>query len=253
MKNPFFYFCLYVFLTVFSEIIKANESAVLTMQEWSFNGPYGTFDRAQLQRGFQVYKEVCAACHSLELLSYRNLEALGFSKDEVKEIAREYQVKDGPNDQGEMFERSALPSDRFAKPYANKEAARATNNGAYPPDLSLITKARPGGADYVYALLTGFKTPPIGMQLNEGLHYNNIFLGNQIAMAPPLSEGIVNYSDGKKASVSQMALDVSVFLSWASEPELEKRKQMGVMVIFYLLAFTIFVFLAMKRIWSRVK
>ncbi|MBL0942581.1 MAG: cytochrome c1, partial [Alphaproteobacteria bacterium] len=151
MKNPFSCFCLYVFLSVFSGIIKANDTAVLTKHEWSFKGPFGTFDRAQLQRGFQVYKEVCAACHSLELLSYRNLEDLGFSKDEVKAIAREYQVNDGPNDQGEIFERPALPSDRFVKPYANKEAARATNNGAYPPDLSLITKARPGGADYIYA------------------------------------------------------------------------------------------------------
>lgn len=253
MKNPFFYFSLYIFLSIFSGIIQAKESAVLPKQEWSFNGPFGTFDRAQLQRGYQVYVEVCAACHSLELLSYRNLEDLGFSKDEVKAIAREYQVNDGPNDQGEMFERSALPSDRFAKPYANKEAARAANNGAYPPDLSLITKARPGGPDYIYALLTGFEAPPAGLRLNEGLHYNKIYPGNQIAMASPLSEGLVNYSDGKPASVSQMALDVSAFLSWASEPELEKRKHMGVMVIFYVLAFTIFVFLAMKKIWSRVK
>lgn len=253
MKKIFASLLLCVFSVCFPSALKADESGFFPKQEWSFYGPFGTFDRAQLQRGFQVYKEVCSACHSLEYLCYRNLEALGFSKDEVKAIAHEYQVQDGPNDQGEMFERPALPSDKFANPFPNPEAARAANNGALPPDLSLIIKARYGGADYIYALLTGFQNPPANVKLSPNLYFNKFFPGNQIAMAPPLSDGLVTYSDGTVASVSQMALDVTAFLAWASEPELERRKRMGVTVILYLIVFVAFMFFAMKRIWSRLE
>ncbi|NDC55833.1 MAG: hypothetical protein EBZ69_03330 [Alphaproteobacteria bacterium] len=141
------------------------------MGGWSFDGPLGTFDRHQLQRGFQVYKQVCAACHSLHLVSYRHLQALGFSEAEVKAIAAEYTVKDGPNDEGEMFDRPALPSDRFASPYANNNAARAANNGALPPDLSLMAKARAGGPDYIYSLLTGYQQPPADAHMMDGMNY----------------------------------------------------------------------------------
>ncbi len=221
-------------------------------QAWSFSGPLGTFDRAQLQRGFQVYKQVCSSCHSIKLLSYRNLSALGFNKDEIKAIAKEYLVTDGPNDEGEMFQRPARATDRFVLPFANEQAARAANNGALPPDLSVITKARAHGADYVYALLMGFQDPPAGVKINGGLYYNRFFPGNQIAMAPPLSPELVEYSDGTVASEAQMAKDVSAFLAWAAEPEMEARKRTGIMVLIYLAFLTGFLFFAMKRIWARL-
>lgn len=246
-----------VFIAAFAGLLcqpsNAEHELKAPEQSWTFDGPFGTFDKAQLQRGFQVYKEVCAACHSLKLLSYRNLTALGFSEAEVKAIARQYSVPGVPNDAGEVVDRPALPSDRFHSPYANDQAARAANNGALPPDLSLITSARHGGADYVHALMVGFQEPPAGVKIGEGMHYNIYFRGNQIGMAPPLTDGQVTYSDGTTATVDQMGKDVAAFLYWAANPHMEKRKQTGVMVMLYMIIFTVLMYLTMKRIWSRVE
>lgn len=220
---------------------------------WQFEGVFGSFDRQAIQRGFQVYKEVCSACHGVKRLAYRNLIEVGFSEAEVSEIAKQYMVIDGPNDSGEMFERPAKASDNFVSPYPNEQAARAANNGALPVDLSLIIKARPDGANYVYSLLTGYTTPPADFHLMDGLNYNPYFPGGQIAMAAPLSDGQVNYMDGTRASVEQMSRDVVSFLQWAAEPEMENRKSIGIRVIIYLLIFTLLFYVAMVRIWSRVK
>lgn len=220
-------------------------------EKWTFDGPFGTFDRAAVQRGFQVYKQVCSACHSMNFLSYRNLVDIGLSELEVKAIAAEYMVMDGPNDDGEMFERPGLPSDHFKAPFANEKAARASNNGAYPPDLSLIIKARHDGANYVHALLTGFEEPPADVKLNAGMHYNKYFAGHQIAMAPPLvTEGQVVYADGTKATVDQMSRDVVNFLTWAAEPKMEARKQMGVKVILFLMIFAGIMYCVKRKLWK---
>ncbi|ABV73258.1 Cytochrome c1, heme protein precursor [Rickettsia canadensis str. McKiel] len=221
--------------------------------KWSFDGVFGTVKREAAQRGFQVYKEVCSVCHGLNNLYYRNLKDIGFSDDEIKEIAKVYTVKDGPNDAGEMFDRPALPSDRFVTPYPNEQAARSANNGAYPPDLSLIIKARHDGANYIYSLLTGYKEPPADFKLMQGTHYNPYFPSEQIAMPPPLTDGQVTYMDGTNASVEQMSHDVTVFLQWAAEPEMEHRKAMGLKVMMFLVVFTIFFYIAKNRIWSNLK
>lgn len=221
--------------------------------KWPFDGAFGTVDRQAAQRGFQVYKDVCASCHALEYVSYRNLEAIGFSEDEVKAIAAEATIIDGPNDDGEMFEREGRPSDRFKKPFANEKAARAANGGAYPPNLSLIVKSRPDGANYLYSLLTGYEEAPSDMQMNEGMNYNKYFSGHQIAMAPPLMEGLIEYMDGTNATTEQMARDVTVFLQWAAEPEMEQRKRMGIKVFAYLIIFTVLFYMAKKIIWRDVK
>ena len=221
--------------------------------EWSFNGPFGTYDRNALRRGFQVYKEVCASCHGLGQLSFRNLSQPGgpeFSEAEVKAIAAEYMVEDGPDDYGDMFERAALPRDRFIEPYPNENAGRASNGGAYPPDLSLITKARQGGPDYIYALLAGYEEAPEGMEMRAGLYYNPYMAGSKIAMPAPLLEDIVEYGDGTPASVQQMSADVTHFLNWAAEPELEQRKRIGVMVMIYLTIFAGLMYFSMRRIWA---
>jgi len=239
----------------------AAEAPKPPAQSWSFEGIFGTFDRAALQRGYQVYKEVCAGCHALNQIRYRDLGGgtgaaheplvgLGFSEAEVKAIAAEYTVMDGPNDDGEMFERPARPADRLRKPFPNEKAARAANNGAYPLDLSLIVDARQDGANYVYALLTGYVDPPPSVQLGEGMHYNAWFAGHQIAMAAPLSDDRVDYADGTKATVSQMAKDVTTFLAWASEPNLEARKALGVKVIAFLIILTGLLYAAKRKVWS---
>ena len=220
---------------------------------WNFDGAFGTFDRTSIQRGFQVYKEVCSACHSLKLISFRNLIEIGFSEAEAKEIAKSYNVKDGPNDEGEMFERPAILSDYFPGPYANEKAARATNNGAFPVDLSLVIRARENGANYVYSLLTGFNQPvPEGVVIGENMHYNPYFPGMQIAMSPPLSDNIVQYTDGTKATVDQMSRDVVNFLQWTSDTKMEKRKVMGIKVFLFLLIFTGLFFVAKKRVWKDI-
>lgn len=220
---------------------------------WSFDGFFGKFDREAAQRGFQVYKEVCAACHGLKHLSFRQLEALGFSEAEIKELAKEHTVSDGSNDQGEMFERPGLPSDMMTGPFANEQAARAANNGAYPPDLSLIIKARHDGANYLFSLLTGYsQTPPAELKIMDGLSYNPYFPSLQIAMPAPLTEGQVTYQDGTHASVEQMARDVTIFLQWAAEPEMEHRKSLGLKVVLFLTIFTILFYVSKQRIWAKV-
>ena len=224
------------------------------------DGPLGKFDRQQLQRGFQVYKEVCAACHSLRLVAFRNLEELGYNEDEVKAIAANWAIEAPSIDPatGEASTRPALPADKFPKPFANDVAAAAANNNAIPPDLSLITKAREGGAPYIYSLLTGYQEPPANLpeanRPGPGLHYNPYFANLNLAMAAPLAiEDQVAYSDGTKASIDQMAKDVSAFLIWSAEPKLEERHQAGWAVIAFLLIATILAFMSFKSIWADVK
>ncbi len=221
-------------------------------QDWSFSGPFGTYDRNALQRGFQIYKEVCSACHSLYQVYYRNLEALGYNEAEIKALAASVEVQDGPNDNGEMFMRPGRPYDRFKSPFANSQAARAANNGAMPVDLSVITKARAHGPDYVYALLTGYKAAPAGVTVLDGMNYNSAFGGQQIAMGAPLAEGAITFADGTKATVPQMAKDVTTFLTWAAEPEMEERKKLGFKVILFLLVMTGVLYAAKRKIWSQI-
>jgi ubiquinol-cytochrome c reductase cytochrome c1 subunit len=229
-----------------------TEEFKLPSPGWSFDGPFGTFDPAARQRGFQVYKEVCSACHSMNLMHYRNLEDIGFSEAQVKAIAASVQVQDGPNDNGDMFERPGRPYDTFKPPFANDQAARAANNGALPPDLSLIVKAREGGPDYVYGILTGFADAPAGMKMMDGMNYNKYFPGHQIAMPPPLTDDRVTYADGTKATIAQEAHDVVTFLTWASEPSMEMRKRVGMKVIIFLLVLSGLLFAVKRKVWRDV-
>ena len=223
--------------------------------DWSFKGVFGKFDRGSLQRGYQVYTEVCSSCHSMKYVSYRNLAEKGgpeFSEAEVKAIAASFEVIDGPDANGEMFTRPAKLSDKFVMPYENVKAAEAANGGAYPPDMSVLVKARPGGSNYIYSVLMGYEEPPAGMILDDGVYYNKYMIGNKIKMSSPLSEDIVEYADGTQATVDQMAKDITTFLSWSAEPELEERHRTGVKVIIYLILLTTLVYLSMKKIWSRI-
>lgn len=222
--------------------------------KWNFDGIFGSIDRQSAQRGYQVYKEVCASCHTLDLVAYRSLEDIGFSKDEIKTIAAEYTVMDGPDDEGEMFERPALPHDKIVGPYANEKAARASNGGAFPPDFSLIAKARHSGPSYIYSLITGYSDAPEGFPLAEGKYHNPYFEGRQIAMPSPLSDdGQVEYEDGTFASKEQMAIDVVNFLQWAAEPETEVRKKMGVRTMIFLFILLFIVMAAKKAVWKDVE
>ena len=222
--------------------------------DWSFKGIFGTFDRSSLQRGYQVYKEVCAGCHSAQHLSYRNLSEKGgpeFSIEESKAIASQFEVEDGPNRDGEMFVRLGRLSDKFAKPYQNVEAATAANDGAYPPDMSVLAKARAGGADYIYSLLLGYEKAPADFELDDGVYYNKYMPGNKIKMSEPLSDGIVEYLDGTQSTKAQMAKDVTTFLVWASEPHLESQHRMGFKAIIYLIILITLVYMSKQKIWSR--
>jgi cytochrome c1 len=224
-------------------------------QDWSFAPPFGAYDSAQLQRGYRVYKDVCANCHSMRLLSYRNLGEPGgphFSEKAVEALAAQAQVTDGPDDKGQMFQRPGRPSDQFRLPYANDQAARAANKGALPPDLSVIAKARTGGPDYLYALLTGYQQPPAGFELTKGMHYNTAFPGHQIAMPQPLVDEAIPYTDGTKPTVSNYAKDVSAFLMWAAEPKLEERHKVGARVMIFLIVFAVIMYLAKRAVWSRL-
>ncbi len=222
---------------------------------WAQDGVFGTFDRAQLQRGFQVYKEVCAACHGLERIAFRNLTDIGFSEPEVKAIAKTYDIASIDEKNGETTTRKGVASDYFPSPYPNEVAARAANNNALPPDLSLITKARNDGTNYLHSLLVGYGKPPAGHEVGPGLHYNPYFANINIAMPAPLtSEGQVTYAEGQpKATVDQMARDVSAFLAWAAEPKAEVRKRTGVAVVFFLLIRTFLSYLAYRRVWADLK
>lgn len=234
---------------------------------FSFDGAFGTFDRGQLQRGFKVYKEVCAGCHSMNLVSFRNLSEGGiFTEEQVKALAATYTVKDGPNADGEMFERPGLPSDRIPAPYANEEASKAANGGAYPPDMSLLTKSRPGwygtfnqlwngigGPQYVYSVLTGYEEPSgdLVKEQPEGKYYNPYFgSGHWIGMALPLADGQVEFNDGAPSTIDAMARDVSAFLAFTADPNMESRKQTGFMVMIYLALLSVLLFFVKKKVWA---
>lgn len=235
-----------------NQAIAAGDAPKPPKQDWSFSGMFGTYDRAAMQRGFKVYKQVCAGCHSMKHLAYRNLMDLGYTEAQVKNIAAEYLVMDGPNDEGEMFERPAIPSDKFVSPYANDEQAKATNNGALPPDMSLIVKARKYGPDYIHAVLTGYKEAPEGYNLMPGQYYNKYMPGHVIAMAAPLSDDLIEYEDGTPQTMEQYAKDVTHFLTWASEPSLEDRKRIGLRVLIFLLIFAGVMYAYKRKIWADV-
>lgn len=225
---------------------------------WTWEGPFGHFDRQQLQRGYQVYKEVCAACHSMHLMAFRNLSQPGgpeFTLAQMKAIAASVQVN-ALDDKGEEIQRPATAADRFPSPFANELAARAANNNAYPPDLSVIIKARPNGANYVYSLLTGYSEAPAGFQMTPGLNYNEYFANHQIAMPQPLaSDGQVTYAPdagNPAATIDQMAKDVVAYLTWASEPKMEERKELGVKVMIFLVLLSVLLFLAYRQLWKDI-
>jgi len=220
---------------------------------WAHRGIFDTFDHASIRRGYQVYREVCSACHSLDRIAWRNLVGVSHTVDEVKAMAEEVEYQDGPNDEGEMFQRPGKLADYMPPPYANDEAARAGNAGALPPDLSLMTKARHGGADYVYSLLTGYVDPPPGVTVAEGMNYNPYFPGGGIAMGRVLYDGLVEYEDGTPSSTSQMAKDVVSFLSWTAEPELDERKKMGMQAVIILSTLTAISLYVKKAKWSALK
>jgi len=240
--------------------------------DWSFAGPFGTYDKGQLQRGLKVYKEVCAACHSMNLVAFRSLEGLGYSEAQVKALAAEYEVQDGPNADGEMFTRKALPSDHFPSPFPNDEAAAAANNGAAPPDFSLIAKARgvergfptfifdiftqyaENGPDYIHALLTGYgQTPPEGMEIADGTYYNPYFISAKaLAMPQPIADDQVTYDDGAPQTVDQYSRDISAFLMWAAEPHLEDRKKTGFRVMIFLVLFAGLLYVTKRKVWSAI-
>jgi cytochrome c1 len=258
-------------LTAIAPAFAAEETPVPPRQKWSFAGPFGTFDRGQLQRGFKVYREVCGVCHGLNLLSFRNLTGLGYSEAQVTQIASEYKVQDGPNDQGEMFERAARPADRFPPPWPNENAARVRYN-AVPPDFSVIAKARTyergfpwfvfdmftqfqeQGVDYITALLMGYEDkPPQGVTIPQGLNYNKYFPGHAIAMPKPMEDGRVTYEDGAPQTLEQYSKDISAFLMWAAEPHLEARKRAGFQVMIFLLVFAGLLYFTKKKVWLDVK
>jgi cytochrome c1 len=259
-------------------------------QDWSWNGPFGTFDRSSLQRGFLVYKQVCSTCHGMRMLTYRNLGEQGgpfqavahkdwqkegeepklgepghgkyivnaIDNPWVKALAAGYEVSEIDNATGDTVTRKARPSDNFVYPYANEAQGKAANGGSYPPDLSVITKARHGGADYVYALLTGYgKEPPPGTEIVEGKHYNPYFKGGYIGMADQLSPiveaGAITFEDGTQVTKQQLAKDVVTFLQWASDPKQEQRKSMGLQVMAYLLLLSGLLYLAYRQVWRDTK
>ena len=230
--------------------LAAGGDVALTKRDWSFNGPFGTFDKATMQRGFQVYREVCAGCHSMQYIAFRNFADLGYNEAEIKAIAAEYDVEDGPNDEGEMFTRPGIPADRMPSPYPNDNAARAGNGGALPPDLSLIAKARANGPDYLYSLLIGYKEAPASMNVPDGMYYNDAYPGNLIAMPQPLYGDDVTYADGADTSVEGSAADLTQFLMWAAEPKMEARKRIGVAVVFFLSIFVVLSVMAKRRVWA---
>ena len=231
---------------------EAQEAPTPPGQKWSFDGIFGTPDLAAAQRGFQVYAEVCSNCHAMRLLHYRDLTGLGLSDADVKAIASTFTVPQGLDDQGVPKEGPATPANRFRSPFPNETAARAANNSAYPPDLSLIINARESGPDYVHALLTGYADPPSDFPMQEGMNYNRFFAGHQIAMPKPLEDGRVTYIDGTPTSVDQMARDVVTFLTWASNPEMAERKAMGVRVILFLILLGGVTYAVKRKVWADV-
>ncbi|WP_153768046.1 cytochrome c1 [Labrenzia sp. CE80] len=262
-------------IAVAAPALAAGDGPHIERQQWSFAGPFGTFERGQLQRGFKVYQEVCAACHGLRQVAFRNLAEEGgpsFSEEQAKVIAAEYTVVDGPNDEGDMYDRPAILADKFPSPFPNEQAARASNGGAYPPDFSLLAKARAAhrgfpwfvfdaftqyqeqGPDYIYALLTGYEEDPEGVEVPVGQYYNHNFLaGHFIGMAPPLSDELVEYTDDTPMTTEQYARDVSAFMMWAAEPHLEARKKMGFRVMIFLIVFAGLLYFTKKHLWRNVE
>ena len=245
-------FFILIFLFSNFNVLAIGSGNDLPKHNWSFKGLTGTFDKSAVQRGFKVYREVCSGCHSMSLLYYRDLIDIGFSNEEVKAIAAEYTVIDGPNDEGEMFERPARPSDRFIPPFSNEQEARVSNNGSYPPDLSVITKAKKRGPDYIFNLLLGYTEPPVDFELGEDMYYNKWKEGHQIAMAQPLDEGYVDYDDGTENTLPQLAEDITTFLVWSAEPELEERKKLGIKVILFFIVLGSIVFIVKNRLWREI-
>ncbi|WP_409360837.1 cytochrome c1 [Bartonella heixiaziensis] len=244
---------------------KALVLPVPKKQKWSFSGPFGGYDKAQLQRGLKIYKQVCSSCHGLKYVAFRDLKALGYDQEKIKAFARQYEVSDGPNREGKFFKRTGVATDTFPSPFSNEEEARFIHNGVYPPDLSLIARARAAplpisdiltyyntaGPDYITALLTGYQKAPEDVKIADGYWYNPYFIaGNTLAMAPPLSDGLVSYKDGTPETVEQYARDISAFLMWAADPHMEIRKKTGFRVILFLIIFGGLVYILKIRIWS---
>jgi len=220
---------------------------------FSWEGFFGQYDKAQLKRGFQVFNQVCGNCHGLRLVAYRNLAAVGLTADEIKEVAAMREVPDAPNDEGVVSMRSGRPSDKFIPPFPNEKAAAAANGGAAPPDLSLMAKARVGGPNYIYSLMLGFKDEaPEGHPIPEGKFFNTYFPGNAISMPPQLMEDLVEYADGTKATPEQLASDISAFLNWAAEPELDERKSLGLKVMIFLGVLTALMYALKVQIWKKL-
>jgi len=248
----FLFFLIILFLSTNNLFSAETSSKSMPKHEWSFKGITGTFDRSAVQRGYKVFREVCSGCHSMNLLYYRDLLDIGFSEDQIKAIASEYTVMDGPNDEGEMYERPAKLADRFVDPYSNEQEARISNNGSYPPDLSVITKARKYGVDYIYNLLIGYTDAPNDFEIGEGMYYNEWMEGNQLAMAQPLDDEYVDYDDGTNNSLPQLAEDVVTFLAWSAEPELEVRKKLGIRAILFFVVIGFLFYFVKIRLWKNI-
>ena len=247
-----FFFIIFSFLFLIPNW-HCEEKIILKKQNWTFEGIFGRHDDLSLQRGLQIYQEICSACHGMKRLRFRELKDLGFAEDQIKKYSETFEIVDGPNELGEMFTRPGEPSDTFVSPYKNKEEAKASFNGAYPPDLSLLTKAMKDGPDYIYSLLTGYEDPPKDFELTDGLYYNPYHDGKVIAMPQPLYDDAIEYIDGTNASLHQLSYDIVNFLNWAAEPELEKRKSMGIKVILFLIVLTALLYVTMKETWSRIE
>ncbi len=239
-------------LMVTAPALAQEQEAPLLTPKWSFDGVFGGLDLAAAQRGFWVYSKVCANCHAMKQLHYRDLGGIGLNEGQIKAVAASVQVPQGTNDQGEPTDGPGQPASQFKSPYPNDQAARAALGGALPPDLSLIVNAREGHANYVYSILNGFVTPPKGFTVPTGRYYNEYFATHLIAMPPPLHDGLVEFADGTKATVPQMAHDVVTFLEWAANPEMVQRKQTGVRVVLFLLLLTGLTYAAKRRVWTDV-
>jgi len=255
LNNLFAKIFLIIFILGYNNSVFSEENkAEFIKNNWNFEGVFGTFDRSSLQRGYQVYQEVCSGCHSAQHLSYRNLSEKGgpeFSIEEAKAIAAQFEITDGPNEDGEMFKRPGRLSDKFVNPFQNVKAAAAANGGAYPPDMSVLAKARKGGADYIYSLLMGYEEAPTGYELDDGVYYNRYMPGHKIMMAEPISDGVVEYIDGTETTKAQIVKDVTAFLVWAADPHLEARHKLGFKVFLYLIVLLTLVYLSKQKVWSR--
>ena len=248
-----FFFIIFSFFFLITNLF-AEEEMPLKKQNWTFEGIFGRYDNSTLQRGLQIYQEVCSACHGMKRLRFRELKDLGFTNDQIKQYAKTFEILDGPNDLGEKFTRPGEPSDTFVSPYKNKEEAKATFGGSYPPDLSLLTKAMKNGPDYIYSLLTSYEeSPSLDFELTDGLYYNPYYDGKVIAMPPPIYDNVIEYIDGTDANLHQLSYDIVNFLNWAAEPELQKRKSLGLKVLLFLIALTLLLYVTMKEIWLRIE